>query len=150
MRRTHDGYELDDDPRRVDLGALWAYLSTEAYWGRFRTREDLAAQLASAWRVVGVYDAKGAQVGFARGISDGVALAYLADVYVLPEHRGRGLGHALMRVMVDEGPGSAYRWLLHTADAHDLYAAHGFRPADHGDGAASAPRGVRAAGRSPR
>lgn len=131
MRVTHAGYELDDDPTRVDRDAVWEFLSTQAYWGRFRTRADLEAQLASAWRVVGAYDATGAQVGFARAISDGVALAYLADVYVLPGDRGRGLGHALLRVMVDDGPGAAYRWLLHTDDAHGLYAAHGFAPADH-------------------
>ena len=132
MRSGVDGYELDDDPARIDVDAVWGFLSTQAYWGRFRTRADLEAQLSSAWRVVGVYDeASGAQVGFARGISDGVALAYLADVFVLEAHRGRGLGHALLRSMVDHGPGAHFRWLLHTDDAHDLYAAHGFRPADH-------------------
>lgn len=132
MREPHDGYDLDDDPSRLDLDAIWGYLSTEAYWGRFRTRADLVAQLASAWRVVGAYDAAtGAQVGFARAISDGVALAYLADVFVLDAHRGHGLGHALVRMMVDQGPGAHFRWLLHTADAHGLYADHGFRPADH-------------------
>ena len=131
MREAHEGYELDDDPTRVDVDTVWGYLSTEAYWGRFRTRDDLAAQLASAWRVVGAYDAAtGAQVGFARAMSDGVALAYLADVFVLEAHRGHGLGHALLRVMVDEGPGGHFRWLLHTDDAHGLYAGHGFRPAD--------------------
>jgi GNAT superfamily N-acetyltransferase len=128
---TPDGYELDDDPARVDVDAVWAFLSTEAYWARWRTRVDLEAQLASAWRVVGVYGlATGAQVGFARAFSDGAAMAYLADVYVLPEHRGHGLGHALVAAMVDDGPGASYRWLLHTADAHELYAAHGFAPPD--------------------
>ncbi len=129
---TSTGYHLDDDPRRIDVDALWDFLSNQAYWARWRTRADVEAQLAAAWRVIGAYDvATGAMVGFARAFSDGAALAYLADVYVLPGHRGHGLGHALVAAMVDEGPGSAYRWLLHTEDAHGLYAAHGFAPPDH-------------------
>jgi GNAT superfamily N-acetyltransferase len=127
-----EGYELDDDPARVDRDAVWAFLSNEAYWARWRTRADVDAQLDGAWRLVAAYDAaSGHQVGFARALSDGVALAYLADVYVVAGHRGRGLGHALVAAMVDEGPGAAFRWLLHTADAHEVYAAHGFAPPDH-------------------
>ncbi|GAA3051361.1 GNAT family N-acetyltransferase [Actinokineospora globicatena] len=120
-------YETDDNPGRIDIDAIWAYLSTDAYWGTWRTKEQIAAQLASAWRVVGVYHREtGAQVGFARAISDGVATAYLADVYVLAEARGHGLGKALVRAMIDEGPGAKFRWLLHTRDAHTLYESFGF------------------------
>ena len=53
---------------------------------------------------------------------------YLADVYVLPEHRGRGLGVELVREMVERGPQAHVRWMLHTADAHELYAKLGFGP----------------------
>jgi GNAT superfamily N-acetyltransferase len=120
-------YELDDDKARLDLDAVWSYLSTEAYWGRWRSRDVVERQIASAWRVLGLY-AGSEQVGFGRAVSDGEALAYLADVYVLPEHRGRGLGVALVAAMVDEGPGRRFRWLLHTADAHALYARFGFAP----------------------
>jgi N-acetylglutamate synthase-like GNAT family acetyltransferase len=69
-------------------------------------------------------------VGFARALSDGVALAYLADVYVLENHRGRGLGRALLQEMIEDGPGKEFRWLLHTADAHDLYRQFGFTAPD--------------------
>jgi GNAT superfamily N-acetyltransferase len=120
---------IDDDPARIDADEVWAYLSTEVYWGRWRSRADFDLQLAGAWRVVGAY-ADGAQVGFARAVSDGVALAYLADVYVLPEHRGHGLGKALVAAMVEDGPGRDFRWLLHTADAHDLYRPFGFTEPD--------------------
>lgn len=120
-----DDYEIDDDPGRVDRAAVCAYLTTEVYWARWRTAEVIRAQLDSAWRVVGAYH-RGAQIGFARAISDGAALAYLADVYVLPEHRGRGLGAAIVRRMVEEGPGARFRWMLHTADAHELYRRFGF------------------------
>ena len=65
-------YELDDSPARVDRDAAWQFLSAHAYWGRARTRADFEAQLASAWRVVGVYlAATGRMVGFARAVSDG-------------------------------------------------------------------------------
>jgi GNAT superfamily N-acetyltransferase len=125
------GYELDDDVGRVDADAVWAFLSTDAYWGRFRTRADFDAQLASAWRVIGAYDtATGRQVGFARAVSDGVAFAYLADVFVLPEARGTGLGKELVATMIDRGPGAGFRWTLHTADAHGLYAKFGFAEPD--------------------
>jgi GNAT superfamily N-acetyltransferase len=131
MLVSWDGYELDDDPARVDRDALWAFLSTEAYWARWRTREAVEAQLATAWRVVGVYDQPtGAMVGFARAISDGVAFAYLADVYVAAGARGRGLGKQLVRVMIDAGPGARFRWALHTADAHRLYQQFGFSHPD--------------------
>jgi GNAT superfamily N-acetyltransferase len=123
-------YSLDDDPTRLDLDAIWGFLSTQAYWHRWRTRADVAAQVAGAWRVVGAYDGTGAQVGFARALSDGVCDAYLADVYVLPEHRGQGLGKALVARMIDEGPGAHLRWLLFTADAHTLYEPFGFAAPD--------------------
>lgn len=121
-----DGYEFSDDPARVDLDALWAFLSTDAYWGRWRTREIVEAQVRASWRVVGCYAADGAMVGFARAVSDGLALAYLADVYVAEAHRGRGLGHALVEQIVERGPGAKFRWLLHTDDAHGLYREFGF------------------------
>jgi GNAT superfamily N-acetyltransferase len=124
-------YVVDDDPDRLDLEAIWDFLSTEAYWLRWRTRDDVERQVRGAWRVVGAYEtATGAMVGFARALSDGVALAYLADVFVLPEHRGAGLGGRLVAEMIDHGPGAGFRWLLHTADAHGLYARFGFAPPD--------------------
>ena len=124
-------YELDDDPTRIQPDVVWAYLSTDAYWGRWRTREDVDAQLASAWRVVGVYVAvTGEQVGFARAVSDGAGFAYLADVFVLPDHRGHELGKRLVRRMIDEGPGRDFRWMLFTADAHGLYEQFGFAAPD--------------------
>ena len=120
-------YELDDDPTRLDLDAVCAYLGTEVYWARWRSAEVIRGQVRTAWRVVGAYAPGGAQVGFARAVSDGWATAYLADVYVLPEHRGHGLGKLLVRQMIDEGPGAKFRWMLHTADAHGLYRQFGFR-----------------------
>jgi ribosomal protein S18 acetylase RimI-like enzyme len=119
------GYELDDDRDRIDVEETHRFLSTEAYWARGRPLEVVERLVREASRVVGLYR-NGAQVGFARVVSDGTAFAYLADVYVLPEHRGRGLGLELVREAVDDGQLSGTRWLLHTADAHDLYRKLGF------------------------
>jgi GNAT superfamily N-acetyltransferase len=126
---THGGYELDDDPRRVDVDAVWIFLATLAYWGRSRKRREFEAQLAAAWRVVGGYEADtGRLVAFARVTSDGVSHAYLADVFVLPQVRGGGLGKELVATMIDRGPGADFRWSLHTSDAHGLYRKFGFAP----------------------
>lgn len=126
-----DAYELDDDPTRIQPDAVWEWLSTEAYWGRWRSRADVETQIANAWRVVGVYRTDtGEQVGFARAVSDGVGFAYLADVYVQAEHRGHGLGKRLVRLMIDDGPGADMRWTLFTGDAHGLYRQFGFTEPD--------------------
>jgi GNAT superfamily N-acetyltransferase len=122
-------YEFDDNVQRIDVDLVWGYLSTEAYWGRWRTRDIVESQIRTAWRVVGAYaPGSGAQVGFARAFSDGFAAAYLADVFVLREHRGHGLGLEIVRKMIDEGPGAKFLWMLHTRDAHALYAKFGFGP----------------------
>ncbi len=118
--------ELSADPSRVDRDWVWHMLSTQAYWGLWRARADVDACLDSAWRVVGAYDSDGAQVGFARAVSDGVGFAYLADVIVDPAHRGNGIGKLLVRTMIDDGPGSDFRWTLFTQDAHGLYEQFGF------------------------
>lgn len=127
MRHTAGSFELDDDPGRVDRDAVWAFLSQEAYWGRWRSRADLEHQLDSAWRVVGAYQTgSGRMAGFARALSDGVGYAYLADVFVVAGARGLGLGTALVETMIDRGPGAGFRWCLHTSDAHGLYQKFGF------------------------
>jgi GNAT superfamily N-acetyltransferase len=121
----------DDDPARIDRDWVWQMLSTEAYWARWRTREQIETQLDVAWRVVGVYDGESeAQLGFARAVSDGVNFAYLADVIVAPEARGRGVGKLLVRTMIDDGPGAEFRWTLFTSDAHGLYTQFGFAVPD--------------------
>jgi ribosomal protein S18 acetylase RimI-like enzyme len=126
-RELPGGFELDDDRSRIDVSAVHAFISRESYWGRGRPRERVQRTVDGSTRVVGLYDGEH-QIGFARAVSDGVTVAYLADVYVLPAYRGRGLGLALVREMVEGGPGdwSEVRWLLHTADAQGLYRKIGF------------------------
>jgi len=124
-RQLCEGFELDDDPARIDVDAVHAYISGESYWGRGRSRELVQRAIEGSQRVLGLYRS-GEQVGFARAVSDGATVAYLADVYVLPAARGRGLGLELVREIVEGGTGSEVRWLLHTADAQGLYRKVGF------------------------
>ena len=101
------------------------FLSEESYWATGRARDTQDRLIAEAARVVGLYDGD-RQVGFARAATDGVSFVYLADVYVLPEYRGRGLGEELVREMVERGPLAHLKWLLHTSDMHPLYRKLGF------------------------
>jgi GNAT superfamily N-acetyltransferase len=125
-RTLPGGYELDDDPARIDLDAVHDFVSNHSYWAPGRPRELQEALNRGSMRVVGLYH-EGRQVGFARAVGDS-HLVYLADVYVLPDHRGSGLGVELVREMVENGPYAGSRWLLHTADAHALYEKFGFGP----------------------
>lgn len=128
MRITTGRYEIDDDPARIDVDAAVAFLTQDVYWGTWRTAADIKEMIAQAWRVTGVYDQSGQMVGFARASGDRGS-AYLADVYVLPGHRGAGLGKAIVTMMVERGPGAEPRWMLHTSDAHGLYRQFGFAAA---------------------
>ncbi|SDX25972.1 Acetyltransferase (GNAT) domain-containing protein [Amycolatopsis xylanica] len=121
--------EITDDRTRVDFDVVWKFMSTEAYWGQWRTREQIETQVRDAWRVVAAFQ-DGQMIGFARAFSDGLATAYLADVFVVEHARGQGVSKALVRRMIDEGPGAAMRWMLHTKDAHGLYAQFGFAKPD--------------------
>jgi len=125
-RELPGGYELDDDPARVDRNAVHDFISNHSYWAAGRPRDLQDELIDGSMRVVGLYR-NGDQVGFARAVGD-AHLVYLADVYVLPEHRGGGLGVELVREMIDHGPYASSRWMLHTADAHELYAKFGFEP----------------------
>jgi GNAT superfamily N-acetyltransferase len=126
MRRTlGNGVELDDDRRRVDIDAVHDFLANRSYWAKGRPREIVERLVRDAARIVGLYDGD-RQIGFARAFTDGASLAYLADVYVLPEYRGRGFGVELVREVVERGPDAGVRWILHTRDAHELYRRFGF------------------------
>jgi len=124
-RELGEGIELDDDAARIDVDAVHDYLANESYWAKGRSREVVERLVREAERVVGLYDGD-RQIGFARAFTDGVSLIYLADVYVLPQYRGRGLGVELVRETVDNGPYAELRWVLHTRDASELYRRLGF------------------------
>jgi GNAT superfamily N-acetyltransferase len=127
-RALSDGYELDDDRARLDREAVHAYLGGVSYWAEGRSRDRQDELIDASARVVGLYK-DGSQVGFARAVDcDAAGFVYLADVYVLDEHRGRGLGVELVTEIVERGPLAGRRWILHTRDMHALYEKFGFGP----------------------
>jgi GNAT superfamily N-acetyltransferase len=126
-RSLENGYELDEDRSRLDREAIHAFL-TASYWAEGRTRQRQDELIDASGHVVGLYK-DGDQIGFARAVDcDAAGFVYLADVYVLDEHRGHGLGVELVREIVEHGPYAGRRWVLHTRDAHALYEKFGFGP----------------------
>ena len=125
VRKLADGIELDDSKDRIDRQEVHRFLSEDAYWALGRSRELQDRLIETAARVIGVYDGD-RQIGFARAATDGNSFVYLADVYVLVEYRGRGLGEELVREMVENGDLGGLRWLLHTENMHPLYRKFGF------------------------
>jgi GNAT superfamily N-acetyltransferase len=118
-------YVISTDRRRLNLDLIHEYLSTAAYWALGRTRETVERAVQNSMPF-GIYK-DSAQVGFARVITDHATFAYLADVFVLPEHRKQGLSVWLMEV-ISAHPDlqGLRRWLLATKDAHGLYSKFGF------------------------
>jgi GNAT superfamily N-acetyltransferase len=120
------GIEISTDRALLDVDAIHAYLS-RSYWAA-RIPRDVVARSLDHSLCFGVYDG-GRQVGFARVITDRATYAYLADVYILASHRGRGLGVRLMEhVMAHPDLQGLRRWSLVTQDAQGLYRKFGFQP----------------------
>ena len=119
-------YDISTDPRRLQLAAIHAYL-TRSYWSP-GIPEDIVARAITNSLCFGVY-LDDVQVGFARVVTDKASFAYLADVYVLEEHRGQGLSKRLVaEILAHPELQGLRRFLLATADAHGLYAQVGFQP----------------------
>lgn len=127
MQHTQSPLEISDDKGRLDVPLIHRFLSEEAYW-------SLGIPLSTVQRAInhslcfgGYVD--GQQVAFARVITDRATFGYLSDVFVLPEHRGRGHSKALMAAILAHPELQGLRRLsLATADAHELYAGFGFVP----------------------
>ncbi len=118
---------VSTDPARLDLDVIHNFL-TNCYWAKGIPREVVARSIEHAL-CFGIYDGGGAQVGFARVISDFATIAYVGDVFVIESHRGRGLGKWLMEcIMRHRALQGLRRWILTTRDAHGLYAHVGFTP----------------------
>ena len=125
-RELADGYEIDDDRDRVDVDVVYRFLTEEAYWVPGRDRATIERLVRESTRVIGAY--RGNElVGFARVMSDDSNMAWLGDVFVLTDHRGRGLGTELVREAVEHPPHRGLTWFLNTKDAHELYERFGFR-----------------------
>ena len=125
MERALGAYLISTDRARLDLDAIHSYLSRESYWARGRSRERIVRGIENSLPF-GVYK-DGAQVGFARVVTDYATFAWLADVYVLESDRGQGLGKALIETVVEHAAvRDLPRVVLATADAHGLYEQYGF------------------------
>jgi GNAT superfamily N-acetyltransferase len=124
-----DGYEISTDPARIDAALVHRWLSEDAYWAIGRSREVQDRAIASSVNF-GVYaTGSGAQVGYARVVTDLATFAWLCDVYIAREARGLGLGTALAGAVRDHLTAHGVRrTLLATADAHGVYAKVGFVP----------------------
>ena len=127
-RAIADGVELDDDRDRVDVDAVYRFLSEEAYWVLGRSRETIERLVKESTRVIGAYDG-GRQVAFCRVMSDSSNMAWLGDVYVESEYRGRGIGTEMVRDAFEYPEHRDCFWYLSTRDAHGLYEKFGFETA---------------------
>ena len=124
-----DGYEISTDPSRLNAELIHQWMSQDAYWALGRSRETQDRAIASSLNF-GLYNSiSGAQVGYARAVTDYATFAWLCDVYVARADRGKGLGVALAAAVRDHlAPYGLRRILLATSDAHGIYAKVGFEP----------------------
>jgi GNAT superfamily N-acetyltransferase len=132
LESRRDGFVVSTDRRRLDVDLIHRFLAT-CYWAKGIPRETVARSLEHSL-CFGVYDGSGAQVGFARVVSDFATVAYLGDVFVLETHRGRGLSKFMMEsIMRHPALQGLRRWILLTRDAHGLYQQFGFTPLKSAD-----------------
>ena len=120
-----DEYTISTDPSRLDINLIHDFISNHSYWGSGRERDVVQRSIENSM-VFGLYQGD-QQVGFARIVTDYATFAWVADVFVVPEHRGRGLSKWLMEVIIAHPKLQGFRrWVLATKDAHGLYAQFGF------------------------
>ncbi len=128
MDLHRDGYRISTAVARMDREVIWRFLRT-TYWSAGIEREVVERGIDNSL-VFGLFDPSGEQVGFARVVTDLSRFAWLADVFVLQEHRGKGLGVWLVETVVGDPRLASLRIVLATADAHGLYERFGFGPVD--------------------
>jgi GNAT superfamily N-acetyltransferase len=122
---TRDGYVISTDPARLDRRLIHDFLARDSYWAQ-EIPYDVVDHAIEHSLCFGLYGPSG-QIGLARVVTDYATFAYLADGFVLPEHRGRGLSKWLMETVVAHPALQGFRrFMLNTRDAHGLYALTGF------------------------
>ncbi len=127
MTVVTSGYTISTDKTKLDLGVIHQFLNREAYWC-LNIPLDIVQRSIENSLCFGVYQEEN-QVGFARVVTDFATFGYLADVFILPEHRGNGLSKQLLTFIMDYPPLQGLRRImLVTQDAHGLYAQFGFKP----------------------
>ncbi len=128
----HQGnYTISCDQKRLDISEIHRFLAEESYWARGRSLAAVQQSIEHSL-CFGLYEQTGKQVGFVRVITDYTTHLYMADLFVLREHRRRGLGTWLVQTILDHPQLKAVPvWLLRTLDAHKFYARFGFGPPTH-------------------
>jgi GNAT superfamily N-acetyltransferase len=130
MKRSHGEYEIDDDANRPDFALVHDWL-TQSYWSPGITPDLVERAADGSSLVVGAYF-QAQQVGYLRVVSDRATFAWIADVFVDPAHRGKGVATAMLRFALEHPTlPNLRRWVLATHDAHDVYASVGFSPLPH-------------------
>ena len=120
-------YTISSDDKRLDISVIHDFISNHSYWGQGRAIEVVQRALDNSFNF-GVYHHQNL-IGFARVVTDYATFAWVADVFVLPDHRGRGISKWLMEVILSHPRLQGFRrWVLATKDAHGLYAQFGFIP----------------------
>lgn len=128
--KTEDGLLFSTDRSRLDIDAIHAFLATESYWVP-GIRRELVERAIETSLCFAIFDAA-RQLAFARVITDGAGFAWLADVFVVSDARGRKLGERLLEfVLAHPDLQRIRRFMLATSDAHGLYAKYGFTPLAH-------------------
>ena len=118
-------YLISTDRARLNIELIHEFISTKTYWATGRAREVVQRSIDNSFSF-GIYKGND-QVGFARVVTDYATFAWVADVFVLPEHRGQGLSKWLLEVILSHPELQGFRrWVLATKDAHSLYARFGF------------------------
>lgn len=125
MNWQRDGFTISTDKNSLDIEFIYNFLVNESYWARGRTPESVQRSIDNSLNF-GVYDGS-RQIGFARVVTDFSTFAWLADVFIINEYRGKGLGVWLIEVITSHPKLQDFRrWLLATRDAHGLYRRVGF------------------------
>lgn len=120
------GYTISTDRTKLNIGAIYNFISIESYWGKGRSIEVIKKSIENSLPF-GVYY-KDEMVGFARVVTDYATFAWIADVFILPEHRGKDLSKWLMETILAHPELQGFRrWVLATKDAHELYRKYGFQ-----------------------
>lgn len=125
MNTHFDKFEISTDKARLQIEVIQKFLSEDSYWAKNRTLEQTRKAIENSL-CFGVYSGA-TQIGFARIVSDYTTFAYIGDVFILDEFRGRGLSKMLMKAMLEHPDlQNLRRWILATKDAHGLYEQFGF------------------------
>lgn len=125
-------YTVSTNKARLDINLIHDFLSNRSYWAKGRSLEDVKKSVENSI-CFGLYDRQDRTIGFTRVLTDGVAFAYLLDVFILEPYRGRGLGKYLLEHVLYHSDIQAKVWMLGTADAHRFYERFGFQSLESGN-----------------